>query len=125
MKKTTTSISDNIRSLREKKGLSQEKMSDLLKVSQQTYSLIEKNPEKQNLSRVQEIAKILDVKISFLLNEDESFVLNTFNQQGGNAISNVHSITNEETHKQLVKQMESEITFLRGVIASNSFSVPS
>src|SRR5690606_34470545 len=113
MKKTAGSISDNIRMLRDKKGHSQEYMSEMLNVSQQTYSLIEKNPEKANLGRVIEIAKILDVKISFLLNEDESFVLNTFNQQGGNAISNVHSISNDEIYQKLIKQMESEIDFLR------------
>ena len=120
MKKTAGSISDNIRMLRDKKGHSQEYMSEMLNVSQQTYSLIEKNPEKANLGRVIEIAKILDVKISFLLNEDESFVLNTFNQQGGNAISNVHSISNDEIYQKLIKQMESEIDFLRSKISSNN-----
>lgn len=122
MKKSTASISENIRSLREKKGHSQEYMSEMLNVSQQTYSLIEKNPEKANLARVQEIAKILNVKVSFLLNEEESFVLNTFNQQGGNAISNVHNLSNDEKHQILIKQMESEIAFLRSLVTDSFVS---
>jgi transcriptional regulator with XRE-family HTH domain len=105
--------------LREKKGYSQEYMSDILNISQQTYSLTEKHPEKANLGRIKEIAKILEVKVSFLLNEDESFVLNTFNQQG-HAISLVHSISNEDAYKSTINQMQSEIDFLRKMLEKNT-----
>lgn len=121
MEKRSTSISENIRFLREKKGYSQEYMSEMLNVSQQTYSLTEKQPEKTNLGRIKEIAKILDVKVSFLLNEDESFVLNTFNQQG-NAISLVHSISNDEAYNKTITQMESEIEFLRKMIENQTIN---
>lgn len=119
MNKRSTSISENIRSIREKKGYSQEYMSEILKISQQTYSLTEKYPEKANLARIKEIAKILEVKVSFLLNEDESYIVNNFNQQGGNSASLVNNITSEEAFQKVIKQMESEINFLRSLIEKN------
>lgn len=116
MKKPKLTISDNIKNIREKKGYSQEYMSDMLQVSQQTYSLTEKNPEKANLSRIQQIAKILNVKLSFLLNEEDAFVLNSLHQKGGNAISYMHTGVNEEFYQKMIQQMQEEITFLRNIL---------
>lgn len=122
MEKRSTSIAENIRFLREKKGYSQEYMSEMLSISQQTYSLAEKHPEKVNLGRVREIAKILDVKVSFLLNEDESFVLNSFSQQGGNTTSLVQTLSSEDAFLKVIKQLESENAFLRGLIEKTAVS---
>ncbi len=116
MKKPKLSISENIKNIREKKGYSQEYMSEMLQVSQQTYSLTEKNPEKTNLSRIQQIAKILDVKLSFLLNEEDAFVLNSIHQRGGNAVSYMHAGMNEEFHQKIIQQMQEEISFLRNIV---------
>lgn len=43
MKNKSISLAEKIKTLRENKGYSQEYMADMLEVSQQTYSLIEKN----------------------------------------------------------------------------------
>lgn len=120
MKNKTISISENIRSLREKKGYSQEYMSEMLEVSQQTYSLTEKFPEKANLSRVQKIAKILDVKISFLLDEEDAFVLNSFNQNGGNTASYIHSASNDELYQKIIDRLESEVSFLKNIVENKT-----
>lgn len=113
MKNKTQSISDNIRSLRERKGYSQEYMSELLDVSQQTYSLIEKRPEKTNLERIEKIASILEVKISFLLNEEDSYVLNSINQRGGYAASTISNHSNEMVYQKVIENLEEEVKFLK------------
>ena len=115
-KNKTLSIAENIRSLREKRGYSQEYMSEILNVSQQTYSLTEKNPERASLERIQKIAQILEVKISFLLDEEDSFVLNNFNQQGGHAVSMLQNTSNDTVYQKMIEKMESEIIFLRNLV---------
>lgn len=121
MKNKTQSISDNIRSLREKRGYSQEYMSELLDVSQQTYSLIEKRPEKTNLERIEKIASILEVKISFLLNEEDSYVLNSINQRGGYAASTISTHSNEMVYKKIIENLEEEVKFLKTLIQKDKY----
>lgn len=123
MKIKNQSISENIRSFREKMGYSQEYMSEKLNISQQTYSLVEKNPEKVNLGRIQEIAKILNVKISFLLNEEDNFSLCNINQQGGSTASYIQTVNNDQLNEKIFKQMSEEIIFLRNLIGNKSLNL--
>ena len=118
MNKKPISIADKIKTLRENKGYSQEYMADMLEVSQQTYSLIEKKPEKSNLIRIQKLASILDVKVSFLLNEEDAFNLYSFNQNGGNTASYIHKSTHREFNEEIVKQLKEEIKYLRKIVDS-------
>jgi transcriptional regulator with XRE-family HTH domain len=87
-------------------------------VSQQTYSLIEKKPEKSNLSRIQKIASVLDVKVSFLLNEEDAFNLYNFNQNGGNTASYINKVAHREFSEEYVKQLKEEIKYLRKIVDS-------
>lgn len=118
MKNKPISIADKIRTLRENKGYSQEYMADMLEVSQQTYSLIEKKPEKSNLIRIQKLASILDVKVSFLLNEEDAFNLYSFNQNGGSTASYIHKSTHREFNEEIINQMKEEIKYLRKLVDS-------
>ncbi|PWH85765.1 helix-turn-helix domain-containing protein [Brumimicrobium oceani] len=116
MNKKPLSISEKVKTLRENLGYSQEYMADMLKVSQQTYSLIEKKPEKSNLLRIQKIATILDVKISFLLNEEDAFNLYSFHQKGGSTASYIQNNTHQELNEEIVNQLKEEIKYLRKII---------
>ena len=98
------------------KGYSQEYMANMLDISQQTYSLIEKKPEKSNLFRIQKIASLLDVKVSFLLNEEDAFNLYSFNQNGGSTSSYINEYVSQEQSGDYVDQLKSEIDFLRRML---------
>src|SRR5690606_4978871 len=98
-------ISDNIRFIREKLGYSQEYVANKLDVSQQAYSHIEKNPEKATLIRLKEIAEILKINLATLINEDDTYVQQNFNQQGGNAASQIHLSTNADTYEKLITKL--------------------
>lgn len=115
MKRKLT-ISDNIRLMREYMGFSQEFIADKLGITQQAYSQIEKNPEKTTLKRLKDIADILQVSLVTLLGEDETYVLQNFNQSGGNAATqmNVTPSNNErEIYDRLISELKEEILFLR------------
>lgn len=56
-------VGENIRQLRVKKGYSQEYMADCLGISQQSYSRIEKKAAEYPLSRLSQIADLLEVSL--------------------------------------------------------------
>lgn len=116
--------------LRKLKNFTQAYMADILGMSVSGYGKIERNETEITLTRLKQIAEILEVEYSKILDFDKNTVFNIYNnenasgivqnQQGGNAISNVHSISNDEIYQKLIKQMESEIDFLRSKISSNN-----
>ena len=62
-------IGTKIRLARQKKGLSQESMAQVLGITQPAYSHIERNAGSLTLERLQKIAEYLEVRIAELLNE--------------------------------------------------------
>lgn len=88
-------------------------------ISQQMYSQIEKNPEKTTLKRLKDLADALQVNLNTLLNEDESFLQQNFNQQGGNTASQMNFHSSKEAYKLLIEKMENEVAFLREVLRTN------
>lgn len=115
MKRETT-ISDTIRLLREARGLSQKQLADKLGITQQAYSNLEKKPERATLQRLCEIAKILQVELITLLGEEDTYILQSFNQSGGNAATqmNVTPSSNEMViYDKLIVTLKEEIAFLR------------
>lgn len=60
-------IADQIRKLRTEKSFSQDYMAEKLGISQQAYSKIENHISETSLSRLQQIASILDVPFPLLL----------------------------------------------------------
>jgi transcriptional regulator with XRE-family HTH domain len=121
MKRKLT-ISDNIRLMREYMGFSQEYIADKLGITQQAYSQIEKNPEKTTLKRLKDIADILQVSLVTLLGEEETYILQNFNQSGGHAATqmNVTPSNNErEIYDRLISELKEEILFLRELTRKN------
>jgi transcriptional regulator with XRE-family HTH domain len=115
MKIGSTEI-DTIRLLREARGFSQKQIADKLGITQQAYSNLEKKPEKATLQRLREIANILQVELITLLGEEDTYILQSFNQSGGNAATQMNitpSIGEKEIYEKLILTLKEEIIFLR------------
>jgi transcriptional regulator with XRE-family HTH domain len=112
-----TTISDNIRLIRESKGYSQEYVSKKMKVTQQAYSAMEKKPENMTLARLKSLASILDVSLISLIGEDSAYFQNNFNQQGGQAATQMVFHRDADDTKSLyeryIHQLKEEVDFLR------------
>ena len=75
----------NIKQIREFKNISQEFMAHELEISQSTYAKIESGQLIPKVDRLQQIANILEVDSSTLLNSTNNFTINfnsTANQSG-------------------------------------------
>jgi transcriptional regulator with XRE-family HTH domain len=117
--KKKKSVADNIRILRDSLGYSQEYMANTLGITQQAYSQIEKDPEKATLKRLREISSILQVELVILLGEDDHYVLQNFNQSGGQAATQMTVIpSNNEisAYTRLADELKEEIVFLRKLV---------
>lgn len=67
---------EKIRFLRQAKGWTQEEVADKLKMSQNGYGSIERGETDVNLSRLEQIADLFEIKLSELLGLDEKAVFN-------------------------------------------------
>jgi transcriptional regulator with XRE-family HTH domain len=110
-------VSDNIRVIREAKNYSQEYVATKLNVTQQAYSSMEKNPENMSLKRLRELCKILDVELITLLGEENVMVQQNYNQQGGQAATNMVfqglSENEKSLYERFIAELKHEISFLR------------
>lgn len=68
-------IGYKIKKIRELRNYRQEYMAEKLGISQVSYSRVESGQTKLNLSRLEDIAKILEVNQIFIINFDESYIL--------------------------------------------------
>ena len=113
------SAADNIRLIREAKSFSQEFIAKKMKVTQQAYSAMEKQPDNMTLKRLKELCKILDVDLVTLLGEDNVFVQQNYNQKGGQAATQmVFNSTNEknnETFQAYIISLKEEIAQYRKI----------
>ena len=106
--------------MREKKGYSQDFVASKLHFTQQSYSRLENNPSSMTLSRLCDLAKILDVSLLTLIGEEYMYFNHNNNQQGVSAATKLHlneTITPLEKD-ELFKGMQNEIIFLRDLVLS-------
>jgi transcriptional regulator with XRE-family HTH domain len=96
-------IGTKLRTLRAEKGYTQEKIADLLKIPQASYSNLENNKGKLDLNMVEKIASIYDIDILDIL-KDEGYTF--FNQK--NKVVNNGLIINQLSEK-IIEQYESRI----------------
>jgi XRE family transcriptional regulator, regulator of sulfur utilization len=66
----TSNLSEKIRQIRLQKGLSQENMADMLGLSTTAYGDIERGRTELSVSRLENVAKLLDVPLPELLGID-------------------------------------------------------
>ena len=105
-------IGKKLRILRAEKGFTQEKIADLLKIPQATYSNLENNKGKLDLRLIEKVANVLEVDIFELLKEDGLTFYNQKNKGGNNGL-----IINQLSEK-LIEQYEERIKELKETINS-------
>lgn len=89
------SFSENLKSAREKAGLSQQKLSDLSGVSKraiQGWESGEKNPK--NLEYVRRVANVLNTTTEALLSEAEQYVIDAYEKGGVKAAREIEKLVN-------------------------------
>ena len=113
-------IGTRVRKLREMKGYSQDYVASQLGMTQTNYSKIERGETKDmTVTRLEEIAKVLEVPPSVILSFDEKQVFtSTFNNQGGSYGGNIMYIQESfnrerEQYEARLKDKDEEIAFLR------------
>lgn len=103
-------IGNKLRVFRTEKGYTQEKIADLLQISQASYSNLENNIGKVDLKTIQKISEIYEIDLISLLNQDGV----NFNQNLNN--TNNESIINQLTDK-LIEQYETRLKEKDKIIA--------
>ena len=76
---------NKLKMVRESSNLSQEYVASKLNLSQQAYSRMEKNPDNITVGRLRELSAILGVPFNTLAGEEDMYIQQNYNQQGGNA----------------------------------------
>lgn len=107
-----------IRITRESKGYSQEYVAKKLKVTQQAYSSMEKNPEMMTLKRLKDLCVILDVNLATLLGEDNIYVPQNYNQRGIKEVTQMSNGPSSEieVYQSHISSLKDEINQYRKVI---------
>ncbi|WP_310559147.1 helix-turn-helix transcriptional regulator [Flavobacterium sp.] len=93
-------IGKKLRTLRAEKGFTQEKIADLLKIPQATYSNLENNKGKLDLKLIEKIASVYEIDVLDILS-DEKFVFNQKNKKGDN-----NGLVINQLSEKLIEQYE-------------------
>ena len=115
------SIANNIKNLRELKNLTQEHMAAQLEISQRAYSKIERGETDVPYSRLEQIAKALDMNVLDIVGFDETKLFVSFSKNKYSDQSNHNGITiqtglaekEKALYEQIIQQQKEEITTLR------------
>lgn len=111
--------SNRIKIMREAQGFSQEYVASKLNLSQQAYSNLEKNPDNVSVKRMKELSEILSVPLTSIIGEEDTYIQQNFQQQGGQArtVMNVQSNDNiNEVYERYIKDLKDDIQNLRSQI---------
>lgn len=105
-----TTLGNKIRTLREEKSISQETMADFLHITQSNYSRLEKDDKRLTAPKIQKIAEVLKVTISYLFDEQTSKVIHQHNNDNVSAynVENLYQ-TNKEITDKLIEQYEARL----------------
>jgi transcriptional regulator with XRE-family HTH domain len=112
---TQYKLLQNIRSLRELKGWTQDTMATLLDMSEKAYASIEQGKTDIQWSRLEQIANLLEVELADLVNLDRGMIFNfiTHNSHQTATYNNQSSVNSSSTTSQ---QLEHELEKARLVI---------
>jgi transcriptional regulator with XRE-family HTH domain len=99
-------LGKNIKQIREFKNISQEFMAHELEISQSTYAKIENGQLIPKVDRLQQIAHILEVDLSTLLNTTNNFTIN-FNASA-NQSGYINNQNNMNIDVEFIRQMIQE-----------------
>lgn len=98
-------IGENIRKIRDLKGVSQEVLSHEIGISQKQLSRIETNQVSPTLALLEKICESLEIKLSELLNFNENLVFNNYNQNQGDGEFGVYNNTEVRQIEHLYQKL--------------------
>ena len=113
---------NKVRMLREGIGFSQEYVANKLEISQQAYSKLEKNPDSATLERLKQLSEVLGVSINSIVGDEDMFIQQNFQQQGGNASTVMYMTGLADRERtallQQIQQLENQVALLTKIIES-------
>jgi len=111
---------NRIKVLRESLGYSQEYVASQLSITQQALSRIEQNPENATLNRLKELSLILGVSLTSLIGEEDTYILQNFQQQGGQASTVMYMTGIAENERKAyeshIKDLKEQIILLSDLL---------
>lgn len=116
---------DKIKSIRELRNYTQQYICSQIKMSLSGYSKIERNETDVSISRLQQIAQVLEVDLGTILDFDKNKVFNlTQNQhadgtQNGYTVVENQQILSSKGYEALISQLKEENTFLRSLLKNH------
>src|SRR5690554_281823 len=111
-------IGTNIKRFRELKNISQDYMANALDISQSTYAKIENGQVTPKIDRLQQIASVLEVDLSTLLNTLNNFTFNFQKEANYSGYINNQYIELKEVYEKLIEKQQEEIEFLRSLLSN-------
>ena len=102
-------INEKIKFIREMKGWSQKEMAEKLNMSTSGYANIEKGDTNIQYSRLEQIAKLLDLKLSELTDLDDrnfQIFLGDYNDGGNISINSSNSSDSQLQHKLEINKLK-------------------
>jgi len=108
--KETDIIISNIKKFRELKNITREQIADELELSASGYSKIERGEIELSVTRLLQIANVLDIEVAKIMNFDVTTIFNISNNSGMNGQVSGNNYTNnkDEYLEKYVKILESE-----------------
>lgn len=120
VKKYPEGIANKIKMVRESSNLSQDYMAAKLNISQQAYSRIEKNPDNITIKRLRQISEVLGVPFTTLAGEEDMYIQQNFNQQGGQAGSVVYvqglAETERKAYENHIQDLKKQIDMMKELL---------
>lgn len=114
------SLANKIKLLRESSNLSQEYVASKLNISQQAYSRMENHPEGITVKRLMDLSQILGVPMNTLIGEDDLYIQQNFNQQGGNAGTVLYvqglAETERNAYEKHIQDLKQQIDILNNLL---------
>jgi transcriptional regulator with XRE-family HTH domain len=111
---------NRIKVLRESLGYTQEYVASQLSITQQALSRIEQNPENATLNRLKELSLVLGVSLTSLIGEEDTYILQNFQQQGGQASTVMYMTGIAENERKAyenhIKDLKEQIVLLSNLL---------
>lgn len=114
-------VGSKFRMVRESRQLSQEYVAGRMKISQQAYSRLEQDGENVSLKRLKQLAEALEVPLQTLIGDDDLYIQQNYNQQGGNAGSVLYiqglADTERLAYENHIADLRRQIALLESLLA--------
>lgn len=121
-------VAQKLRFIRELYNYTQEYIAMELGISQTSYCKIESGQTRLTLERLEKLASIFQLQVSELLSQDDSIIIQKWRESWGKAqkknetsvqlesINQSESESNQQELFQLVRHLETEVSFLRDML---------